>query len=64
LKDEIAEQYKLRRHLIVVKKIRTDLFLETGPRRRPVLLGEQLDSLVKEFISNLRAAGGVVIQLF
>ena len=34
--------------------------LETKPRGRPVRLGEQLDSLVKEFISNLRAAGGVV----
>ena len=34
--------------------------LETKPRGRPVHLGEQLDSLVKEFISYLRAAGGVV----
>ena len=34
--------------------------LETKPRGRPVRLGEQLDSLVKEFISNLRATGGVV----
>ena len=34
--------------------------LETKPIRRPVCLGEQLDSSVKEFISNLRAAGGVV----
>ena len=34
--------------------------LETKTRGRPLHLGEQLDSLVKEFISSLRAAGGVV----
>ena len=34
--------------------------LETKPRGRPVCLGKQLDSLVKKFISNVRAAGGVV----
>ena len=34
--------------------------LETKPRGRPVLLGEELDSLVQEFILNLRAASGVV----
>ena len=34
--------------------------LETKPRGRPVRLGEQLDSLVQEFLINLRAAGGVV----
>lgn len=34
--------------------------LETKPRGRPVCLGEQLDSLVQEFLINLRAAGGVV----
>ena len=34
--------------------------LETKPRGRPVRLGEQLDSLVQEFIVNLRAAGGVI----
>ena len=34
--------------------------LETKPRGRPLLLGVQLDTLVWEFINNLRAAGGVV----
>ena len=34
--------------------------LETKPRGRPVRLGEQLDSLVQEFLINLRAADGVV----
>ena len=34
--------------------------LETKRRGRPVRLGEQLDSLVQEFLSNLRAVGGVV----
>ena len=34
--------------------------LETKPRGRPVLLGEQLDSLVQEILINLRTAGGVV----
>ena len=34
--------------------------LETKPQGRLVLLGEELDSLVQEFILNLRAASGVV----
>ena len=67
LKDEILEQRKQQAEIneasegeehkdepIVITKLETEL------RGRPLLLGEQLDSLVKEFISNLRAAGGVV----
>jgi len=34
--------------------------LETKPRGRPLLLGEELDTLVQEFINNPRAAGEVV----
>jgi len=34
--------------------------LETEQRGRPLLLGNQLDSLVQEFIRNLRVTGGVV----
>ena len=34
--------------------------LETEQRGRPLFLGNQLDSLVQEFIRNLRVAGGVV----
>ena len=34
--------------------------LETKPRGRPLLLGVELDTLVQEFINNLRAASGVV----
>lgn len=34
--------------------------LETKPQGRPVLLGEELDSLVQEFILNLREASGIV----
>ena len=34
--------------------------LETKPRGRPLLLGVELDTLVREFVNNLRAAGGAV----
>ena len=34
--------------------------LETKDRDRPLLLGEELDAAVQEFVNNLRAANGVM----
>ena len=37
--------------------------LETKDRGRPLLLGEELDAAVQEFVNNLRAGNGVVNRL-
>ena len=34
--------------------------LETKQKGRPLLLGEELDTAVQEYVSSLRIAGGVV----
>ena len=67
LKEELSEQHKQQpesRETTESEEPRAEPIaiteLETKPRGRPVLLGEQLDSLVKQFITNLRTAGGVV----
>ena len=37
--------------------------LETKNKGRPLLLGEELDAAVQEFVNNLRSANGVVNRL-
>ena len=64
LKEEISENRKKQADASDTEEHKDEPIviseLETKRRGRPVCLGEQLDSLVQEFLINLRAVGRVV----